>query len=64
MNTMYKDKQTYLVPAIQIHLIESAEDFLGKVFTNGDPKGTGIIIETEADNSDDINFANDSFFDD
>ena len=64
MNTMYKDKQTYLVPSIQIYFFESAEDFLNKVFTYGDPKGTGIVIETEADNSDEMNYSNDSFFDD
>jgi len=61
MTTKHNDKQTYAAPAIEVEWM-GGDNFLKEVFTHGDPKGTGIVIDTEGDDSDDDNFGNSSSF--
>lgn len=63
MKTNHKSQRKYVVPQLEIVPLHYSTGLL-EVFTYGDPKGTGIVIDTFGDDSDDDNLSNDAFFDD
>ncbi len=63
MKTNHKSQRKYVVPQSEIVPLHYFTGLL-EVFTYGDPKGTGIVIDTFGDDSDDDNLSNDAFFDD
>ena len=57
MKTNQSFKTRYVAPSSQIVPLTTTISIM-KVFSYGDPKGTGITIDTQGDNSDDDNFVN------
>lgn len=63
MHILMTGKKIYIVPVAQVEPFTLETSLMDK-FTHGDPKGTGITIDVDGDDSDDTNLANDAFWDD
>ena len=55
---MMKAKKTYTIPETDVMTVDSHGSVMQDLFSGGDPKGTGIIIGKESDESDDDNRSN------